>query len=95
VVVAVDPSLELATREFALAPESIIGRDATATVFLPDSFISNRHARLSFRRGRWWIEDLGSTNGTGLSGNAVVKPTAVRPDDVIEVGRVRLQIRPS
>ena len=48
------------------APEVIIGRATTAGLVVPDSSMSRHHARLFQRDGRWWVEDLGATNGTSL-----------------------------
>jgi hypothetical protein len=91
-VVSVDPEVTLGADTFALAPESTIGRDASATVTIPDSFVSTRHARLSHRRGRWWIEDLGSTNGTRVNGRPVKGAVAVAFGDTLDVGRVRFRL---
>lgn len=33
-------------------------------ILLRDRFISGRHARLRWDGAQWWVEDLGSTNGT-------------------------------
>ena len=91
-VVAVDPEVALETDAFALESETLIGRDAGLTVTLPDSFVSGRHARLVHRRGRWWIEDLGSTNGTRVNGREVSGAVAVKDGDTLDVGRVRLRL---
>lgn len=39
-------------------------------------FVSAHHARLYSQRGRWWIEDLGSSNGTTLDGAPLSPKTA-------------------
>ncbi len=51
--------------------DNVIGRDKGDVVLgrLPDGGkVSARHARLFQRSGQWWIEDLGSTNGTLVNG---------------------------
>src|SRR5487761_1731725 len=50
---------------FDLAEELTIGRAAgCAVTLLDDSFVSQLHARVFFRGDGFWLEDLGSTNGT-------------------------------
>src|SRR3990172_11622778 len=48
-------------------PEVTIGRHPSCEWILADESVSSRHARLSFRRGQWWLEDLGSPNCTFLN----------------------------
>lgn len=46
----------------------ILGRDTVAEVHIEDPRISRLHARVSYERGQWWIEDLASRNGTNVNG---------------------------
>ena len=96
VVVRVDSSLDLQAREFALRDEGpiTIGRDPSCAVELPDTFVSVTHAVLGWRDGRWWLQDLGSTNGTLVNGRPVKAstPIALAFSDVIQVGRVSLKL---
>ena len=64
-----------------------IGRDPACEVFLNDSAVSARHARLSFPHGQWWAEDIGSTNGTRLNQSALNVPTVLTTGDQIECGQ--------
>ena len=79
---------------FRLEPVSVIGRHPDCTVRLDDSFVSAEHAQLTWGEGRWWISDLGSTNGTRVYGQRVTAPTGLRYGDVIELGDVRLVLSP-
>ena len=45
----------------------LLGRAQEATLVLEDDYASGRHARLFPQGSRWFIEDLGSTNGTYLA----------------------------
>ena len=54
----------------------LIGRADDSTLVLTDDYASTRHARLSQRGSEWYVEDLGSTNGTYLDRAKVT--TAVR-----------------
>jgi hypothetical protein len=77
---------------FPLLPITTFGRAPTNTVQLPDTFASGRHALLTLRTGRWWLEDAGSRNGTMLNGQLLEEPTVVSAGDVIGVGRVEFKV---
>ena len=77
---------------FPLAAVSPIGRSLRNTVSLDDEFLSAEHALLSWREQSWWLEDLGSTNGTFINGVRVARPLPVTSGDVIELGRVALRL---
>ena len=40
----------------------------------------------------WWLEDLGSRNGTMLNDLKLVKPTPLAEGDVIGIGALRLRL---
>ena len=65
------------TWEFATA--FTIGRDASCELHIDDPKISRRHARVIPQSGIWYIEDLGSSNGTSLNGELVTR--AVLPHE--------------
>lgn len=73
--------------------EIILGRDPAADRQIDAPGISRRHARLYQQGDDYWLEDLGSTNGTFVNGRAVRKQT-LADGDVIEIGRcaVRYQV---
>jgi pSer/pThr/pTyr-binding forkhead associated (FHA) protein len=58
---------------------------------LNDTYMSGEHARLTLHEGRWWIADLGSTNGTFVNGTRVDRPTPLPPDAEVRFGRVRMR----
>jgi pSer/pThr/pTyr-binding forkhead associated (FHA) protein len=51
------------------------------------------HARIFERDGAWWLEDLGSTNGTYVNRTRVSTPTAVGPGDEVRMGKATLELR--
>ncbi|UER55538.1 FHA domain-containing protein [Kineosporiaceae bacterium SCSIO 59966] len=71
----------------------LIGRAPECTLVLTDEYASGRHARLFPRDGRWWVEDLGSTNGTRLGRSPVTAPTPVEPGQQLRIGRTVLELR--
>ncbi len=75
-----------------LQPLTTIGRSPGNTLVLADRGISAQHARLVQRRGRWWVEDLGSTNGTWVNGQRVVRPVPIGPGDILQVARTVLRL---
>ena len=78
-----------------LMAATTIGRDVGNTIMVDDPHTSARHAELRFERGRWWLRDLGSSNGTTLNDEPVRTVMGVRPGDVIQCGRVRFRLIPS
>jgi hypothetical protein len=71
-----------------------IGRAEDSTLVITDDYASAKHARLVPRAGQWFIEDLGSTNGTYLDRAKVSAPTPVPLGVPIRIGRTSLELRP-
>lgn len=71
----------------------MIGRANDSTLVLTDDYASSRHARLTQRDGEWFVEDLGSTNGTYLDRNKVTAPMPVPPGVPIRIGKTVLELR--
>jgi hypothetical protein len=85
----------LAGTRITLGEASIsIGRAEDSTLVITDDYASARHARLMPRTGQWYIEDLGSTNGTYLDRAKVSTPTPVPLGVPIRIGRTSLELRP-
>ena len=60
---------------------------------LDDDYSSSRHARLYPEGGQWFVEDLGSTNGTYLGQARVDRPMPVPPGAEVRVGKSSLELR--
>jgi pSer/pThr/pTyr-binding forkhead associated (FHA) protein len=71
----------------------LIGRADDSTLVLDDDYASTRHARLSFSGGDWFVEDLGSTNGTYLDRAKVTGPTRVPLGVPIRIGKTVIELR--
>jgi pSer/pThr/pTyr-binding forkhead associated (FHA) protein len=72
--------------------EVTVGRDPTCECPVEDESISSRHARLSYHHNQWWLEDLGSTNGTQLNNENLALPTVVVSGDEFRCGRTHFSI---
>jgi hypothetical protein len=76
-----------------LTGEVTIGRAPGCGVRVEDTFASQLHARVFTREGRWYVEDLGSTNGTWLNRKRVHGPLPMSNGDRIAVGDTVLEFR--
>jgi hypothetical protein len=72
----------------------LLGRAQEATLVLEDDYASGRHARLFPQGSRWFIEDLGSTNGTYLGGTQLTRALPVEPGVPIRIGKTVIELRP-
>jgi pSer/pThr/pTyr-binding forkhead associated (FHA) protein len=81
----VEPA-EQAGRSYALDDEASIGRAAGCQITLDDTYVSQLHARVFTKDGSWYVEDLGSTNGTYLNTKRVSTTLAVKRGDRIKIG---------
>ena len=70
-----------------------IGRAEACHLRLDDRYASQFHARLFQRNGAWYVEDLGSTNGTYLNRQRVRGSAEVHAGDQIRIGRTTLELR--
>jgi pSer/pThr/pTyr-binding forkhead associated (FHA) protein len=71
----------------------LIGRAPESTLVLDDDFASARHARIFPQDGGWFVEDLGSTNGTFAGSARVTEPTRLEAGVPVRVGRTVLELR--
>ena len=69
-----------------------IGRGLNNDIILEDTRVSRHHAQLRYRARRFWITDLGSTNGTFVNGEQV-EERALRDGDLISLGGLELTYR--
>ncbi len=69
-----------------------IGRAQDSTLVLEDDFASGRHARLVPHDGQWFVEDLGSTNGTFLNRSKVTSPMPVPLGAPVRIGKTVLEL---
>ena len=70
-----------------------IGRADACQVQLADTYASSFHARIFSKDGNWFVEDLGSTNGTYLNKQRITTPSEVQAGDRVQVGKTVLELR--
>ena len=77
---------------YALDAITSLGRDVNNSIVIDDPFASSEHAILTFRGRDWYVEDLGSTNGTYVNGNPVDGVAPLGFGDELQIGQVRLRL---
>ncbi len=75
--------------------EYVLGRSPTNDIVIVDPYASRKHARIFYRDGKWYIEDLGSTNGTVVDGEPLEegKPVELKDGSEIVVGLTVLRVK--
>ncbi|MEP6598432.1 MAG: FHA domain-containing protein [Actinomycetota bacterium] len=71
----------------------LIGRANDSTLVLTDDYASTRHARISLQDGVWFVEDLGSTNGTYFGQRKLEGPLPMEIGVPIRIGKTVLELR--
>ena len=89
-LVVVDPK-DRKGKTYDLGEEQTVGRAAGCQITLDDTYVSQLHARIFNKDGTWFVEDLGSTNGTYLNTKRVSQPLAVKRGDQIKIGAVVME----
>jgi len=69
------------------------GRADACQLRLSDTYASSFHARIYNSDGAWFIEDLGSTNGTYLNQRRITAPAEVRAGDKVRIGKTTLDFK--
>ncbi len=57
-----------------------------------DEFASGHHARFRVAHGLWYLEDLGSTNGTWLNGRRIHAAQRLKKGDKIKIGHTEVTV---
>jgi hypothetical protein len=71
----------------------LIGRSPESTLVLDDDFASARHARIFPQDGEWFVEDLGSTNGTFAGQQRLSGPLRLATGSTLKIGTTVLELR--
>ncbi len=78
--------------DLAAAPV-LIGRGSDAAIRLDDDYVSTRHARIAASGDQWFVEDLGSTNGTYIGTVRITQPTTITLGTQVRIGKTILELR--
>ena len=71
----------------------LIGRGSDAAIRLDDDYVSTRHARIAASGDQWFVEDLGSTNGTYIGSARITQPTTLTLGTQVRIGKTILELR--
>ncbi|MCW2767429.1 MAG: hypothetical protein JWO11_3388 [Nocardioides sp.] len=71
----------------------LIGRGTDAAIRLDDDYVSTRHARIAASGDQWFVEDLGSTNGTYIGSVRITQPTTLTLGTQVRIGKTILELR--
>ncbi|KRF37557.1 FHA domain-containing protein FhaB/FipA [Nocardioides sp. Soil805] len=71
----------------------LIGRGNDAAIRLDDDYVSTRHARVAASGDDWFVEDLGSTNGTYVGSVRITQPTTIGLGIQVRIGKTILELR--
>lgn len=67
-----------------------IGRSARSDVCIPDAFASRLHAEIRQEGDSYYLQDLGSANGTRYNGSIVKMPVPLSTGGEIQIGETRI-----
>ncbi len=81
------------SRGLVLNELAVIGRVTGLDIDLKIQGVSRIHSLVVEQDGRWWIEDLGSRNGTFVNQEAIMDRHELLPGDLIHIGRATLSFR--
>ena len=85
------PSMRGST--LSLEHEVVVGRSTNCDVALPDDpFVSTKHARFYRDGDAWFVEDLGSTNGTLVNSVRISASQTLRVDDRVQTGSAVFEV---
>ena len=77
-----------------LEGDIVVGRAPECSVVMPDDpYTSTRHARFFERDGAWWVEDLGSTNGTLVNAKPITEAQQLKRDDRVQTGSAVFEVQ--
>lgn len=71
----------------------LVGRNPECSLVLTDDYASGRHLRIYPGTDGWYVDDLGSTNGTLVDGHRITTGAPLKPGSQIRVGQTVLELR--
>jgi len=77
---------------FTLNGQLTIGRSSENDIAINNPFVSGQHVRIVFKDAGYYLEDLGSRNGTLVNGVRVKKPVLLAEGDQVRIGEGVLEL---
>lgn len=71
----------------------ILGRGTDAAIRLDDDYVSTRHAQFFTQGGRWFVEDMGSTNGTYIGQQRLTTAVEIGVGNSVRMGKTIVELR--
>jgi serine phosphatase RsbU (regulator of sigma subunit)/pSer/pThr/pTyr-binding forkhead associated (FHA) protein len=71
---------------------TVIGRQPDAGVYLESLAVSRHHARIVCDRGAYYVEDVGSSNGTYVNGHRIAGRVPLGEGDTLQIGPYELNL---
>lgn len=72
---------------------AVIGRTGGgATIEVEDRAVSKKHARIFVEAGQWFIEDMGSVNGTVVDGNKIGEAVALSSGLIFSLSKHKFEV---
>ena len=71
----------------------LLGRGTDAAIRLDDDYVSTRHARFASNGAEWFVEDVGSTNGTFIGIQSVTTPVPIALGVQVRLGKTIVELR--
>jgi sigma-B regulation protein RsbU (phosphoserine phosphatase) len=73
---------------------TVLGRAPECQIQLDSNMVSRRHAQVTRDKGSYFVEDLGSGNGTFVNGKRIDGRTLLKANDRIKLGPILLRFEP-
>jgi sigma-B regulation protein RsbU (phosphoserine phosphatase) len=82
-------------RQYPLEVETLLGRQFDAHICLSGREVSRHHARILHRDAHYFVEDLGSSNGTFINGRRLQahSPEKLHERDLLQIGPYQFSLR--
>ncbi|WP_434019760.1 FHA domain-containing protein FhaB/FipA [Paraoerskovia sediminicola] len=71
----------------------LLGRSPGCSLVLDDDYSSSRHAKIYTQSGRWYVEDLGSTNGTYVNESRISGTVEIAPGTPVRIGQTVVELQ--
>ncbi|MCE1247187.1 MAG: FHA domain-containing protein [Firmicutes bacterium] len=78
--------------KFEIENSAVIGRNDECGIQVDDPFASGEHTLLYRKKGKYFIKDCGSKNGTNLNGKIISNETRIKNGDEINLGNIIFRV---